>query len=278
MTTSFVYDEAQFLEERPGTGTPKRYVYGLGIDRPVAQAVGSTTSYFVTDHLGSIAQETDSVGTLILSREFDPWGNLLQGATTGGYAFTGREWDAETSLYYYRARYYAPLLGRFLGEDPAGYAGGINRYSYVGNEPLRHNDPAGLLRVENAPSDAKEEQIRDALKKVIDKLENSCCAGKHRKQLLAKAKDPNLTIVYHVKLGKGDLGDCGYCGLGAGLGLKNKINVAEIALKGACCNKGPQENSLPSTIMHELVHVRFGRQGTAYALEEKCWGCKPPDE
>jgi len=51
-----------------------------------------------------------------------------------------------TGLYYYRARYYSPTLQRFLGEDPLGfYAGNFNLYNYVFNNPLKFNDPYGLL-------------------------------------------------------------------------------------------------------------------------------------
>src|SRR4029079_16867477 len=57
-----------------------------------------------------------------------------------GYAFTGREWDSEASLYYYRARYYDPAIGRFLGGDTIGPP---NLYSYVGNAPTNYTDPSG---------------------------------------------------------------------------------------------------------------------------------------
>jgi RHS repeat-associated protein len=55
----------------------------------------------------------------------DGWGNLMPGsATPDPLAFTGREWDPETGLSYFRARYYDPRLGRFISEDPIGLAGG----------------------------------------------------------------------------------------------------------------------------------------------------------
>jgi RHS repeat-associated protein len=58
--------------------------------------------------------------------------------------FTARE-DDGTGLYYYRARYYHPGLGRFISEDPIGYAGGdINLYGYVGNSPIASRDAMGL--------------------------------------------------------------------------------------------------------------------------------------
>jgi RHS repeat-associated protein len=57
--------------------------------------------------------------------------------------FTGRELDSESGLYYYRARYYDPYLGRFISEDPIGFDGGINFYAYVDNNPLNATDPSG---------------------------------------------------------------------------------------------------------------------------------------
>jgi len=144
VTTNYVYDGGQFLEERLSPGSTKRYVYGRGIDQTLAQVVGGTTTYSVADHLGSIVRTTDSLGAPTLTRQYDPWGNLIQGSTTGGYAFTGREWDAEAALYYYRARYYDPKTGRFISADPAGLGVDRNLYAYVGNSPVTASDPLGL--------------------------------------------------------------------------------------------------------------------------------------
>ncbi|MGN6186845.1 MAG: RHS repeat-associated core domain-containing protein, partial [Thermoanaerobaculia bacterium] len=58
--------------------------------------------------------------------------------------FMGRELDADTSLYYVRNRWYDPVLGRFVSEDPIGLRGGINPYAYVGNDPVNLRDPQGL--------------------------------------------------------------------------------------------------------------------------------------
>jgi RHS repeat-associated protein len=147
VTTTYVYDGSQFLEERPSAGATKRYVYGLGPDHVLAQVVSGTISYNVVDHLGSVVRTTDSTGMPVLTREYDPWGNLVQGSTSSGYAFTGREWDAEIELHYYRSRYYSASLGRFVSEDPISLRGGLNLFAYVGSSPLQYRDPSGLLRL-----------------------------------------------------------------------------------------------------------------------------------
>ncbi len=159
VTTTYVYDGPQFLEERPSAGSTKRYVYGPGIDRPLAQIMGGTTTYNVADHLGSIVRTTDSVGGPTVTRQYDPWGNPIQGSTTSGYAFTGREWDAESGIYYYRARYYDPKVGRFISEDPVSLSRGLpsNLHIYAANDPVSRKDPLGLW---------PDKQAIDAMKKI----------------------------------------------------------------------------------------------------------------
>ena len=69
------------------------------------------------------------------------------GSIVNNFRYTGREWDPETSLYYYRARYYDSAGARFLGEDPLQFGGGSNFYEYVKNNPLTSLDPFGLSSV-----------------------------------------------------------------------------------------------------------------------------------
>ena len=59
-------------------------------------------------------------------------------------SYTGRELDTDTGLYYYRNRWYDSEIGKFISEDPIGFAGGINGYGYVGNNPVGFSDSLGL--------------------------------------------------------------------------------------------------------------------------------------
>ena len=78
---------------------------------------------------------------------YDSFGNrsvLSEGVATG-YGFTGQQFDEETGLGYFRARYYDPREGRFLSTDPLGFPDGPwNGYAYVANSPYDYVDPTGL--------------------------------------------------------------------------------------------------------------------------------------
>jgi RHS repeat-associated protein len=144
VATAWTYDDDEILRETPGTSVVK-YIHGPGTDEPLAADDGTVLTYLHPDGLASIVKTTNAGGAVTLIREYGAWGEALLGAGEPGYAFTGREWDPATGLYYYRARYYDPILGRFLAEDPIAFDGGdVNLYAYVRENPATMVDPAGL--------------------------------------------------------------------------------------------------------------------------------------
>jgi RHS repeat-associated protein len=102
--------------------------------------------YYEADGLGSVTSLTDPTGAIAATYTYDSFGFQTKGTgnATNWFRYTGRDLDSDTGLDYYRARYYDPMSGRFLSEDPIGYAGGLNRYVYVRNGPTNRVDPQGL--------------------------------------------------------------------------------------------------------------------------------------
>ncbi|WDZ87372.1 RHS repeat-associated core domain-containing protein [Micromonospora cathayae] len=145
-TTTFLYDEANLVQERvAGMVTADRLTTGL--DQTLVRTDADGTRIPVTDALGSVLGLADTTdGTLTSRYTYDPFGAVTAtGAASGNtQQYTGREYDADTGLLYNRARYHSPETGRFVSEDPAGFGGGsANLYLYALNDPVNLSDPNG---------------------------------------------------------------------------------------------------------------------------------------
>ncbi|MFT3883602.1 MAG: putative Ig domain-containing protein [Gemmatales bacterium] len=149
ITTYFVYDGDNVWADLDNTGSIEaRYLYGDAPDQLLARSRSvDGASWYLADGNGNVRDIAGSAGQLIDHIDYDSFGNILHqtnSSVADRYLFTSREYDAELGLYYYRARYYDPSIGRFLSEDPKGIAAGdFNLYRYVGNSPHNYTDPSG---------------------------------------------------------------------------------------------------------------------------------------
>jgi len=147
-TTNYVYDGQNIiLEYDQNNNITASYTHGPNIDEPLAVTKGTSTYYYHADGLGSITSLTNADGNVVQTYSYDSFGNITQtGSISQPYAFTGREYDSETGMYFYRARYYDPKVGRFVTKDLIGFAGGdVNLYAYVRNNPVLWIDPSGKV-------------------------------------------------------------------------------------------------------------------------------------
>ena len=154
----------------------KRYLYGEAVDQLLAQedlskTLGDTSRNLwpLVDHLGTVRDLAKQDGTIATHFKYDSFGNVTSGDTSKTrYLFTSREFDTATKLQYNRARYYDAAVGRWISEDPLGFAAGdANVGRYVGHKVTVCSDPSGLaddLGVWIDRLKKSEKALRDAIK------------------------------------------------------------------------------------------------------------------
>ncbi len=113
----------------------------------------TTRSFYHVNALGSVMEITEMDEDVAVSYRYDPYGavTIIRNSTQQSsdplgnpWMYTARFMDAETGLYYYRARAYSPVTGRFLQRDPLGYGDSANLYEYVRSSPTGMVDPMGM--------------------------------------------------------------------------------------------------------------------------------------
>ena len=154
VTTKYCYDGAQVIAEYDGSNTLlRKFIYGPGIDKPICMidiADSNTVYYYHFDGLGSVIALSDVNSVIVERYSYDVFGQPSNTSDVNNpYLFTGRRYDDETGLYYYRARYYDYATGRFMQTDPVGYTAGLNLYAYCGNNPGNFVDPLGLFLLDS---------------------------------------------------------------------------------------------------------------------------------
>ncbi len=178
-TTEYDYDGQQDIQEQNGSGTlTQQYVYGAGINEVLvmdrnltggstATGPGDQRLFYYQNALGSVMALTDTSARILEADEYDAYGRQTKyrpgterhavdfgsgdvvtprrASEIGNpFLFTGQRLSTpRTGMYYYRARYYNPLQGRFIQRDPAGYGDSMDVYTYVQDSPTNATDPTG---------------------------------------------------------------------------------------------------------------------------------------
>jgi len=141
-TARYVNDGDNIHLEFDGSNTlAASYISGIGEDSFLEMVRAGHSYYYLRDGLNSVVAIADGSGTVVQNYTYDSFGlQSSSGSITNPFSYTGREYDAKSGLYYYRARYYDPRSGRFISEDPVGVP---NRYPYSNNDPVDQIDPLG---------------------------------------------------------------------------------------------------------------------------------------
>jgi RHS repeat-associated protein len=156
-TTTYLYDGLQAIGEIQPTANGTNIstnLTGLNLDEAIARytqiannnaVTGEKSNTYLTDLLGSVIAQARADQSMESRYAYSAYGEVsIQGTgDQNAIQYTAREND-NTGLYFYRARYYDPVLNRFISSDPIGLAGGLNTYRYVEGNPLTYTDPLGL--------------------------------------------------------------------------------------------------------------------------------------
>ncbi|WP_287399872.1 RHS repeat-associated core domain-containing protein [Nitrosomonas sp. H1_AOB3] len=138
---TYTYDLDNQLICANKTGSTNSLAYD-GAGRLRQTTLAGTITGLTYDGVELVA-EYNSGGTSTAIHSYGPYGepNIATGTR---FRYTGQQFLGSLNLYYYKARFYSPALGRFLQTDPIGTADDLNLYAYVGNNPINFNDPSGL--------------------------------------------------------------------------------------------------------------------------------------
>ncbi len=166
----FVWFGSQLVEQRDAANT-------TAVQRYFAEGVqqGSNKYFYTRDHLGSICEVVNNLGSVVARYKYDPYGRRTKTAGTfdADFGYTGHYEHSQSGLTLSLHRPYSSNLGRWLTRDPIGEAGGTNLYAYVSDSPITWTDPLGLIDWGPGTEGARDEMNKTKEgKKTICEVEN----------------------------------------------------------------------------------------------------------
>ena len=140
---NFLFDGEKVIAETDGDQNVIRYIRGYDLISSDSEKA-KTYYHYASDEMGSITHVIDEAGNVCNHYEYDVYGDFTVKEETiqNRFGFTGEQFDPVAGLYYLRARFYNPVIGRFIQEDTY-YGDGLNLYTYCANNPVKYVDPSG---------------------------------------------------------------------------------------------------------------------------------------
>ena len=226
------HDEIITRDDRQGGATVTQLNDGTGADRQFQH--GNT--------LFSVFAVTDETGTVLERYQYDPYGNqtvmdasfnvLTDSAIDQEFSYTGQRLDAETSLYYYKNRFYNPDQGRFISRDLIGYEDGMNTYQYASINPTNNGDLFGKKAFKIPWKTTKCALAWDAYNEALNEAKGQCDKVDITKEKLLECMDKAFEdgkCCYSSPSFSAKVYECGeFC--------KGKLNAYELA-KTLCNEK-----------------------------------------
>jgi RHS repeat-associated protein len=244
-----------------------------------AQLHASTRHYYYTDPQGNVLAKADAQGNIVATYDYAPYGSSVpsMGSPPNGPGYSSHVNDPDTGLIYMQARYYDPVVGRFLSIDPdvpkAANTFNFNRYEYVNNNPIMGVDPTGrIIQIVGDPT-------------FIQRMNNDISMisqGSGGKVLIEKLQaTPNIIYLMQHADGAGNQTQGDPSGISANGGRGTGSNV-RIDLTQTTGGKDANGNSIRPEyvgVAHELGHARAIDQGVqSYDKGKGTPGTTPPSE
>src|SRR5215213_9945189 len=216
----YLYNGLNAAQELSGA-TPTANLLTGRVDEVFTRTSGSGTDTLVADGLNTTLAILDPTGAVKTQYSYEPFGKTAASgaASTNDVQYAGRPNDG-TGLYFNRARYYSPLLQRFISEDPIEFAGGLNLYAYVENSPVAATDPLGLMPGNEEYCRRLLERINNLIKKIKEREgeldENpqnlpEACPGDNKKPSLSRRGHRKLINMDKADLARRQAEYLAYC-------------------------------------------------------------------